>query len=113
MDTSVGDYHLLTHIFLNVAVTRKIPVNRFKASAPRQIDTNQLTCVANQVTGFYMMELNIRRLELKFKYNEHKSFNETKFLEELPFLYPLKMSKDQRFSDVFREYRNETLSKMR
>ena len=32
------------------------------------------------------------------------------FQGNVPFLYPLKTSKNQRFSDVFREYRNKKLA---
>ena len=40
-----------------------------------------------------------------------RKFSVNSFHVNVPFLYPLKTSENQRFSDVFREYRNEAFAR--
>ena len=41
--------------FLNTAQKIKISINSFKRQSCHHIETSQLVCRANQLTGFYMM----------------------------------------------------------
>ena len=68
------------------------------------MESSQLICIANRLTGFYILRGTLVIIGLKslIKYINTYSPNVT-------FLYPLKTSENIRFSDVFRGYRNVTL----
>ena len=49
-------------------------------------------------------------LELSFQFRHLTQQNFKTFSANIPLLYPLKLSENRRFSDVFKGYRNKTLN---
>ena len=63
------------------------------------METNQIIYTENQSSGFYMTE-NDWNIDLKWN-NGGFYHNKNKPLDaNVPFLYPLRMSESQRFSDI-------------
>ena len=71
------------------------------------IETRQLFFSSNQLVGFCMMRRGI--LNIFYYCIFCRKCNINPFHANVLFLYPLKMSENQRFSDVFRGYRNGKL----